>query len=103
MTLVPAVAPSVLSELVRDRGDGHVFFTPGAPAPQVIPSAAFGPVSHRALREVSAVLVHAERPEDTEPPLPLMQYDVAHRFPLWGVPGKTPPSVPEPETEADES
>jgi hypothetical protein len=91
LTLVPAVAPSVLADLVRDRGDGHVYFEAGRSAPVVIPGDAFGPVSRRALRDVSAMPVSADRPDNTEPPLPLLQYDEARRFPLWGVPGKKLP------------
>jgi hypothetical protein len=92
LSLVPAVASSVLEELVRDRGDGHVYFEPGRSTPIVIPANAFGPISRRALREVSAVPVSADRPDNTEPPLPLLQYEDARRFPLWGVPGKKPPA-----------
>jgi len=91
LTLVPAVAPAVLQELVRDRGDGHVFFEPGREAPHVIPAPAFGPVARRAIQEVAAVPISADRPDNAEPPLPLLQYDEARRFPLWGVPGKEPP------------
>ena len=43
------------------------------------------------------MLVHADSPEEVEPPLPLMQYGEARRFPLWGVPGKKV------ETEPDEA
>ncbi|MEM9190022.1 MAG: hypothetical protein AAGF12_12640 [Myxococcota bacterium] len=87
LTLVPAVAPAVLNDLVSDRGDGHVYFEPGAP-PRVVPASAFGPISRRALRDVSAVPVSADRPDNHEPPLPLLQYDTPRRFPLFGVPGK---------------
>ena len=91
MALVPAVSPAVLSELVRDRGDGHVFFEPGRGEPLVVPVAAFGGVARRAIRDVSGVPVSADRPDAEEPELPLLQYDEARRFPLWGVPGKEPP------------
>ncbi len=99
LTLVPAVASAVLEELVRDRGDGHVYFEPGRSTPIVIPATAFGPISRRALREVGAAPVSADRPDNTEPPLPLLQYDDARRFPLWGVPGK---KLPDAEAEEEE-
>jgi hypothetical protein len=86
-TLVPAVAPAVLEELVADRGDAHVFFVPDGP-PKMVPAAAFGPISRMALREVAATTVHADAPQDEEPPLPMLQYEEPRRFPLWGVPGK---------------
>ena len=95
---MPAVSPAVLAELVRDRRDGHVYFEPGRSEPRVIPDAAFGPVSRRALRDVAAIPISADRPDNTEPPLPLLQYEDARRFPLWGVPGKEPPAQ-----EADET
>jgi hypothetical protein len=97
LTLVPAVSRAVLQELVRDRGDGHVYFEPGRASPHAIPEAAFGPVSRRALRDVAAIPVSADRPDNTEPPLPLLQYEDARRFPLWGIPGKVPPPAPDPD------
>jgi hypothetical protein len=100
LSLVPAVASSVLLELVRERGDGHVYFEAGRSTPIVVPASAFGPVSRRALRDVAATPVSADRPDNTEPPLPLLQYGEARRFPLWGVPGKkTEPSAPSREGE----
>ncbi|MGF1466109.1 MAG: hypothetical protein ACFCGT_08235 [Sandaracinaceae bacterium] len=93
MTLVPAVAREVLEDLVSDRQGGHVFFEPGEP-PRVVPAAAFGPVARRVLRDVAAMTVHAEAPERHDPPLPLLEYGPARRFPLWGVPGRTPPEEP---------
>jgi hypothetical protein len=95
MTLVPAIAPSVLEELVRDRAGGHVFFEPDAPAPRVVPHEAFGPISRRALRQVAGQVVHADAPDRVDPPLPTLQYGPAARFPLWGAPGRA-------ETEAGE-
>lgn len=94
MTLVPAVAPAVLEELVRDRGGGHVFFEPDAEGPRVIPNEAFGAVSRRVLRELSGQVVHAEAPDRFDPPLPMLQYGPETRFPLWGAPGRA-------ETEAE--
>ncbi len=91
LTLVPAVAPAVLEELLRDRGDGHVFFDSQTGTPIVVGANSFGPVSRRALRDVAATPVSADRPDNTEPPLPLLEYAEARRFPLWGLPGKDAP------------
>ena len=91
MTLVPAVAPQVLQDLVADRQGGHVFFEPDEDAPRVVPANAFGPVSRQVLRDVAGLTVHADAPERYDAPLPLMQYGDARRFPLWGVPGKDLP------------
>lgn len=91
LVLVPAVSPAVLSALVRDRGDGHVFFDPARPEPTVVADAAFGPVSRTVLRDISAAPVHADRPVDPEPPLPFLEYAESRRFPLWGIPGKDAP------------
>ena len=88
MTLVPAVAPAVLEELVRDRGGGHVFFEPDSASPRVVPSEAFGPLSRRVLRELAGQVVHAEAPDRVDPPLPMLQYGPETRFPLWGAPGR---------------
>ncbi len=88
LALVPAVAPDVLADLVSDRGDGYVFFEPDAARPRVVPAAAFAPLSRRILRQVSAEPVSADRPEDDAAPLPLLAYGRAHRFPLFGVPGR---------------
>ena len=91
LTLVPAVAPAVLQDLVRDRGDGTVFFFADEDEPRVVPAAAFGPVSRKVLRDVAAVPVGADRPVEEEPALPLLRYEKPRRFPLWGVPGKDAP------------
>jgi hypothetical protein len=88
MTLVPAVMPAVLEDLVRDRGGGHVFFEPESPAPSVVSNEAFGPVSRRVLREIAGQVVHAEAPDRVDPPLPTLQYGPETRFPLWGAPGR---------------
>lgn len=88
MALVPAVAPAVLEELVRDRGGGHVFFEPDSSSPRMIPNEAFGPVSRRVLRELAGQVVHAEAPDRVDPPLPMLQYGPETRFPLWGAPGR---------------
>ncbi len=90
-TLVPAVAPQVLADLVADRKGGHVFFEPNQSVPRVVPASAFGPVSRQVLRDVASMTVHADAPDREDPPLPLMQYGSARRFPLWGVPGKKLP------------
>ena len=99
MTLVPAVAPQVLADLVADGKGGHVFFEPAQSAPRVVPAAAFGPVSRQVLRDVAAFTVHADAPDQQDPPLPLMQYGDARRFPLWGVPGKDMPVSSDPTEE----
>jgi len=52
-------------------------------------------VAPRALREVAGTPVSADRPGQEEPELPLLQYDDARRFPLWGVPGKEAPEQDE--------
>ena len=91
LTLVPAVSPAVLQELVRERGDGHVFFDPEQTEPRVVPGGAFGPVSRKVLRQIAAIPVSAERPQEEDIPLPLFQYDAARRFPLWGIPAKESP------------
>lgn len=98
-TLVPAVSPDVLAELVRDRGDGHVFFEPGADVPRVVPAEAFGPVSRRVLRSVAAVPVRADPFAEPDTPLPLLQYDKPRRFPLWGVPAADAAEAPPPDGE----
>jgi hypothetical protein len=86
LTLVPAVAPAVLEELVRDRGTGYVFFSGENATPIVVPREAFGPVSRRALRNVSAREIGARAIDMDEPLLPLLRYDAPRRFPLWGLP-----------------
>jgi len=88
MTLVPAVAPAVLEDLVRDRGGGHVFFEPDVPVPRVVPEQAFGPVARCMLPDIAGRVVHAAAPDRFDPPLPMLQYGPAVRFPLWGAPGR---------------
>jgi hypothetical protein len=102
LTLVPAVSPAVLQDLVSDRGDGYVFFDPQQEAPRVVPAAAFGPVSRRVLREVAAVPLIAEPLSGEEPGLPLLRYEEPRRFPLWGVPMKNAEIAPDPEEIGDE-
>jgi hypothetical protein len=102
MTLVPAVAPQVLADLVADRQGGHVFFEPETAQPRVVPASAFGPVSRQVLRDVAGQVVSAEAPDRHDPPLPLMQYGNARRFPLWGVPGKDLPIPSNEETEGED-
>lgn len=87
-TLEPAVGPDVLSELVRNMGEGLVFFEPGHESPTVVPAAAFGPVTRRALRTISAVAVSGEPPDIAEPELPLLEYGEPSRFPLRNLPGR---------------
>ena len=88
MTLVPQVAPSVLSELLSARGSGHAFFLIDEPQPTIVPAEAFGPVSRTVLRDVAGQLVHADAPDRVDPTLPLVAYGPETRFPLWGVPGQ---------------
>lgn len=88
LTLVPAVSPAVLQDLVRDRGDGYVFFDAEQAEPRVVAASAFGPVSRRVLRDIAAIPIGAERPVEDALPLPLFRYDKPRRFPLWGIPGK---------------
>jgi hypothetical protein len=103
MTLVPAIAPEVLAELVADRQGGHVFFEPDADAPRVVPASAFGPIARQVLRDVAGLVVHADAPERYDPPLPLMQYGDVRRFPLWGVPAKDQPVTPPAQGSDDET
>jgi hypothetical protein len=93
--IVPAVAPSVLEELVRGDQEGHVFFSADGSSPRLVPSTAFGPVSRRALRRIGAVTVHSERPLDADPPLPALEYGKARALPLFRAAGK-PTSKDEP-------
>lgn len=99
LTIVPAVRPAVLEALIGGRGDGYVFFDPERPQPQVLPAAAFGPVSRRALRELDAREVSAAPLPSDEPELPLLRYDRPRRFPLWGIPGKEAPAGESPDPE----
>jgi len=88
MTLVPAVSPGVLSELVADRGTGHAFFEPGEEQPRIVGAEAFGPVSRTVLRDIGGRLVHADAPDRHDPTLPLVAYGPETSFPLWGVVGQ---------------
>ncbi len=89
MALVPAVSPSVLTELLSDRGTGHAFFEPGQEQPRIVPDEAFGPVSRTVLRDVGGKLVHADAPDRHDPTLPLVAYGPETSFPLWGVVGQS--------------
>lgn len=102
LTLVPAVSAPVLQDLVRDRGTGYVFFDAQSDTPVVVPAEAFGPISRKVLREMSARPVAADRPVDEEAALPLLEYDKPRRFPLWGVPGQKD-DAPPPAGEGDEA
>ena len=94
LTLAPAVSPEVLVELVKNRGDGHVFFEPDRAAPLVIPGTAFGSLSRRALSDVHAEAAAAIPLPDDAPRLPLLRYEDVPRFPLMGLPGKR---IPDPD------
>ena len=91
LTLVPAVTPSVLQELVQGRGDGHVFFDPDG-TPIAVPNSAFGSVSRKVLRGLTVSSVSADPLVSANVELPLAQYGPPRRFPLWGVPAKDGPS-----------
>ena len=86
LTLVPAVAPDVLKDLVQAQGEDHVFFHPEDTVPRRVPNAAFGLVTRSMIDHVAARTVHADAPERFDPPLPIMEYDELRRFPLRGVP-----------------
>lgn len=88
MTLVPAIAPSVLEELLGERGSAHVFFEPEYPAPRAISNESFGSVSRRLLSEIAIGTVPAHAPSRVDPPLPRIEYGRETRFPLWGAPGR---------------
>lgn len=88
--LEPAVSADVLTDLVRNPQNGLVFFEPGRDAPTVLAADAFGPVTRRALRAISAVPVDAEALDLAEPELPLLEYGEPTRLPLRGLPGRTP-------------
>jgi len=85
MSLVPAVSPGVLTELLSDRGSGHAFFEPSSEQPRIVPADAFGPVSRTVLRDIGGKLVHADAPDRHDPALPLVAYGPETSFPLWGV------------------
>ncbi len=85
-TLVPSVAPEVLSSLVHGGSEGHVFFMPGGEGPIVLAGDAFAPISTRVLADVSARPVHADAPEAHDPALASFAYDAPRRFPMRGIP-----------------
>ena len=86
LTLVPAVAPDVLKDLVHPQGEDHVFFHPEETVPRRVANTAFGLVTRSMIDHVAARAVHADAPERFDPPLPVMEYDELRRFPLRGVP-----------------
>ena len=94
LTLVPAVSPDVLSELIEERGDGHVFFEANRETPLVIPNASFGSLSRRALSRMRAQSVDADPLSNDAQESPLLHYEDLGRFPLFGLPGKHPPDGP---------
>lgn len=75
LTIVPAVAPAVLADLVRTRDGGHVFFEPDGVA-RVVRDDAFASASLRAIKPYSLVDIDAEVSPSAEPLLPLFQYRV---------------------------
>jgi hypothetical protein len=94
MTLVPAVQPAVLEDMLAEQRGSHVFFEVDGAPPRVVPDAAFAPLSRAVLRELSGVVVHAEMPGRVDPPLPFLAYGPEVRFPLWGAPGRDEQSAP---------
>ncbi len=88
--LVPAISSSVLSELLRARGDGFAFFPVTARSEEATPlylaASAFGPLSRRAIQALSGDPLDARAPAIEEPPLPIVDYEKSRRFPLWGIP-----------------
>jgi hypothetical protein len=88
MTLVPAVQPAVLEDMLASQRGSHVFFEEDGVPPRVVPDAAFAPLSRSILRELAGVVVHADMPGREDPALPLLSYGPEVRFPLWGAPGR---------------
>lgn len=88
MTLVPAVQPAVLEDMLASQRGSHVFFEQDGVPPRVVPEGAFAPLSRSILRELAGVVVHADMPGREDPALPLLTYGPEVRFPLWGAPGR---------------
>jgi hypothetical protein len=88
MTLVPAVQPAVLEDMLASQRGSHIFFEEDGVPPRVVPEAAFAPLSRSILRELAGVVVHADMPGREDPALPLLTYGPEVRFPLWGAPGR---------------
>ena len=86
MMIVPAVSAGVLSELIPDQGNAHVFFHPEHPDPVRVPDSAFGSVARSMIDHVAARPVHADAPERVDPELPLFHYDDVRMLPFRGVP-----------------
>ena len=86
MTIVPAVSAGVLSELIPDQGNAHVFFHPEHPDPIRVPDSALGTVARSMIDHVAARPVHADAPEREDPELPLFHYDEVRMLPFRGVP-----------------
>ncbi len=91
MTLVPAVQPAVLEDMLAQQRGNHVFFEADGVPPRVVPESAFAPLSRSILRDLSGVVVHADMPGREDPSLPLLTYGAELRFPLWGAPGRDEP------------
>ncbi len=88
MTLVPAIQPAVLEDMLAQQRGNHIFFEADGVAPNVVPDASFAPLSRSILRELSGTVVHAEMPGRVDPALPFLSYGPELRFPLWGAPGR---------------
>lgn len=94
MTLVPAVQPAVLEDMLSAQRGNHVFFERDGVPPRVVPEQAFAPLSRSILRELAGVVVHAEMPGREDPALPLLTYGAERRFPLWGAAGAAETNAP---------
>jgi hypothetical protein len=88
MTLVPAVQPAVLEDMLANQRGNHVFFELDGAPPRVVPEAAFSSLSRSILRDLAGTVVHADMPGREDPSLPLLTYGPEVRFPLWGAPGR---------------
>lgn len=98
MSLVPAVQPSVLEELLAVYRGAHVFFERDGAPPRVLRDDAFAALSRAVLAGLSGQVVAAGMPDREDPALPLLTYGAELRFPLWGAPGRDDapdPSIPQ--------
>lgn len=103
LTLVPAVAPDVLTALVPDQQRGHVFFEPGGGPPRFVETNAFGPIGRTAIAEVTGQTVPAHPPSNADVPLTLLHYEPARTLPLWGAVGDDDDESPADRDDADGS
>ncbi|MCC7535263.1 MAG: hypothetical protein IT379_03575 [Deltaproteobacteria bacterium] len=94
LTIVPAVAPEVLNDLLASAGDGHVFFDPAAPAPRLVPESAFAPLTRSLVRALDPLPVAGDPLESPAHELPIVEYGPSATFPLWGALGGKPEKSP---------